>query len=69
MLDFVMKVVFEVYSVGDVDIVVLGVYGFSEEDVWDIVVIVVFFVMFNCFVNVSNMWLNDEFYMFGCVEK
>lgn len=51
---------------GELDFDVLKMYGFIEDDIWDIVVILVFFGMFNCFVNVMNMWFNVEFYVLGC---
>lgn len=39
--------------------------GFIQDEIWDIGVIVVFFVMLNWLVNVVDMCVNDEFYMLG----
>lgn len=67
MFDFVMKVCIELYIVNDVDYEVLCVYGFDDEDIWDIIGIIVFFGLLNCMVNVILMWFNDEFFLFGCL--
>lgn len=50
---------------GELDFEVLKMYGFDEEDIWDIMVIIGFFGFFNCMVNVIFMCLNDEFYILG----
>lgn len=55
--------------VEDEYLIVLEKYGLNREDVWDIGVIVGFFVLFNRMVYLINMCFNDEFYFLGRVKK
>lgn len=55
--------------VEDEYLIVLEKYGLNREDVWDIGVIVGFFVLFNRMVYLINMRFNDEFYFLGRVKK
>ncbi len=65
MLDFAMKVSARAYEVEERDIETLALYGFSEEDIWDVTAIAAFFGMSNRLANVTNMRPNDEFFSLG----
>jgi 4-carboxymuconolactone decarboxylase len=65
MLDFAVKVSASAHLVGDADFEVLKVYGFNEDDIWDIAGIASFFGLSNRMANVTCMRPNDEFYSMG----
>ena len=68
-LDFAVKVAMNASKVGDIDFGILHKYGFSDEDIWDIGAISALFALSNRMANLTNMRLNDEFYIMGRVPK
>jgi uncharacterized peroxidase-related enzyme len=69
MLDFAMKVCLNSSQVGEEDYAALRVYGFDDEDIWDIAAITAFFGLSNRMANVISMRPNDEFYLMGRVPR
>ena len=69
MLEFALKVALDSATVGDADLEALRGHGFSDEDIWDIGAIAAFFALSNRMANLTNMRLNDEFYLLGRVPK
>src|SRR6202158_2907113 len=69
MLDFAMKVSTEAHRISEADFTEIASHGFSDDDIWDIAVISVFFALSNRMPNVTAMRPNDEFYMMGRLPK
>ena len=65
MLDFALKVSENSNSVLQSDSDLLKEYGFSEDDIWDIVAITAFFGMSNRLANSLSIKPNEEFYSMG----
>ena len=62
MLDFASKVSKNSHLVSEKDSELLKRFGFSEDDIWDIVAITAFFGMSNRLANALTIEPNDEFY-------
>ena len=69
MLDFAMKVSGNAHQVSEADFADIAGHGFSDDDIWDIAAISVFFALSNRMANVTSMRPNDEFYMMGRLPK
>ena len=65
MLDFALKVSENSNSISQSDTELLKDYGFSEDDIWDIVAVTAFFGMSNRLANSLSIKPNDEFYSMG----
>ena len=65
MLDFASKVSKNSHLVSEKDSELLRGFGFSEDDIWDIVAITAFFGMSNRLANALAIEPNDEFYGMG----
>ena len=65
MLDFASKVSKNSHLVSEKDSELLKGFGFSEDDIWDIVAITAFFGMSNRLANALAIEPNDEFYGMG----
>ena len=65
MLDFASKVSTNSHLVSQKDSELLKEFGFSEDDIWDIVAITAFFGMSNRLANALAIEPNDEFYGMG----
>ena len=65
MLDFALKVSENSHLVSQQDSALLREFGFSEDDIWDIVAITAFFGMSNRLANSLSIEPNVEFYGMG----
>jgi alkylhydroperoxidase family enzyme len=59
----------DAHEVNDADFDKLREHGFSDEDIWGIGAITVFFSLSNRMANVTTMRPNDEFYLSGRAPK
>jgi uncharacterized peroxidase-related enzyme len=69
MLAFALKVATRSSELVDEDYAALAVYGFSDEDVWDIGAIAAFFALSNRMANLIGMRPNDEFFVLGRLPR
>ena len=65
MLDFAIKTCTRSHSITEEDFVALRVYGFSDDDIWDIGAITAFFALSNRMASFTSMRPNAEFYALG----
>ena len=69
MLEFALKVALRSAELVEADSEKLRVYGFSDDDIWDIGAIAAFFALSNRMANLIAMRPNDEFYLLGRLPK
>ncbi len=69
MLDFAMKVSQRGHEIGDEDFAALAVYGFTQEDAWDIGAVSALFALSNRMAHLTAMRPNDEFNLLGRLPK
>jgi uncharacterized peroxidase-related enzyme len=69
MITFAMKVATASGDLEPADFAGLHLYGFTDEDAWDIGAIAAFFALSNRMANLSGMMPNPEFYLMGRVPR
>jgi len=69
MLAFALKVSLGSRDLVDDDYAAVRAHGFSDEDIWDIGAIAVFFAMSNRMADLISMRPNDEFFAMGRVPR
>ena len=65
MLDFAVKTATNAAKISAADLEQLRIYGFSENDIWDIGAITALFALSNRMASLAAMRPNDEFYTMG----
>ena len=69
MLAFALKVCSDAQSIADADYEQLALYGWTDEDAWDIASITALFGLSNRIANAISLMPNEEFYAMGRLPK